>query len=213
MARSLGISSLVEAIEETLEELETPALRRLQISASSSAAAAIFGRLEAAAATNAAGLTGPLSPAASSPASPTQPRRTSLLKRDYLSAADSPLDMRLSSEAQDDDELPAPPPSKQTKLAASVPLLHSILTQLPFAAAASGGQPTAAASPINREQQDIWGLFGLKPAGLTGLSALGPNNNLANILSAAAKLKQVADKAMGKEAQVKENVFMCVECK
>ena len=209
MARSLGISSLVEAIEETLEELETPALRRLQISASSSAAAAIFGRLEAAAATNAAGLTGPLSPAASSPASPTQPRRTSLLKRDYLSAADSPLDMRLSSEAQDDDEPPAPPPSKQTKLAASVPLLHSILTQLPFAAAA-GGPPTAAASPINREQQDIWGLFGLKPAGLTGLSALGPNNNLANILSAAAKLKQVADKAMGKEAQVKENVlYVC----
>ena len=152
LARSLGISSLVDAIEETLEELDTPPGPNLMVE------------------------TPPSGPNRMAETPPHGPNRAPP-KRAYPSDLDSPVDMRLES-----DE---PTHPKQNKLA--VPLLQSILTQLPLT--------TQQQNPRDKEQNsDIWGLFGLNTGGLAGL---GANSNLANLLSAAAKLKQVADKAMG----------------
>jgi len=151
LARSLGISSLVDAIEETLEELDTPPGPNLRVE------------------------TPPSGPNRMAETPPHGPNRAPP-KRAYSSDLDSPVDMRLES-----DE---PTHPKQNKLA--VLLLQSILTQLPLT--------TQQQNPRDKEQNsDIWGLFGLNTGGLAGL---GANSNLANLLSAAAKLKQVADKAM-----------------
>ena len=109
--------------------------------------------------------------------------RSSPVKRSYSSDPGSPVDMSRPAE-------PSPPPQrKKTKL--QVPLLQSILTQLPV-------PPSSIPEPEEetKMESDIWRLFSERACVLPGIG--NQNQQLANLLSAAAKLKQVADKAMRK---------------
>ena len=134
LAKSLGITSLVAAVQETLEELEANSIVHRSPSA----------------------------------------------KRSYSSDLESPMDMSLPVE-------PSPPPKKK-KL--PVPLLQSILTNIPAT------QPQPEPENAGKLESDIWRLFSERAGVLPGLG--NQNNQLANLLSAAAKLKQVANKAMRK---------------
>lgn len=145
LARSLGVSSLVDAIEETFEDEEE-----------------------------------------TSPA----PIPGAGLKRSLSCEPESPVDMTQRAEV-------GTPPLKQSRV--GVPLLHSILTQLPLPLNINNSKLEAPAG----QDGDLWRIFGDSSLGANIGANLGANlgasqHQLVNLLSAAAKLKQVADKAMRK---------------
>jgi hypothetical protein len=116
------------------------------------------------------------------------------------------------------EEAASPPPTKRPRLtAAAVPMLHSLLSQLPLQPAAQQqqqvmlrsedkGSSEAAGGGIKTEEgEEEWGGGGESTweqrLGMSGLGSLlqqHPNHQLASLLTAAAKLKQVAEKAMRK---------------
>ena len=92
----------------------------------------------------------------------------------------------------------SPPPTKRPRLtAASVPMLHSILSQLPLKPPAQQEQQPEGGIKV---EEGEWGDTWEQRLGMSGLSSLlqSPNHQLASLLTAAAKLKQVAEKAMRK---------------
>ncbi len=182
LASSLGISSLVLAALETAEHCQ------------------------------------PQSPPQSPPPQhlPFPPQQLRLPK---LPLDDSPVDMRQRRDDQEEiaaEEAASPPPTKRPRLtAAAVPMLHSLLSQLPLQPAAQQQQQVmlhsedkgseAAGGGIKTEEgEEEWGGGGESTweqrLGMSGLGSLlqHPNHQLASLLTAAAKLKQVAEKAMRK---------------
>jgi hypothetical protein len=182
LASSLGISSLVLAALETAEHCQ------------------------------------PQSPPQSPPQLMSFPQQLRLPK---LPLDDSPVDMRQRRDDQEEtaeEEAASPPHTKRPRLtAAAVPMLHSLLSQLPLQPAAqqqqqvmlhsedNKGSSEAAGGGIKMEEgEEEWGGGGETWEQRLGMSGLGsllqqhPNHQLASLLTAAAKLKQVAEKAMRK---------------
>jgi hypothetical protein len=142
------------------------------------------------------------------------------LRLPKLPLDDSPVDMRQRRDDQEEtveEEAASPPPTKRPRLtAAAVPMLHSLLSQLPLQPAAQQQQQVmlhsedkvseAAGGGIKVEEgEEEWGGGGESTweqrLGMSGLGSLlqqHPNHQLASLLTAAAKLKQVAEKAMRK---------------
>ncbi len=179
LASSLGISSLVLAALETAEHCQ------------------------------------PQSPPQSPPQLISFPQQLRLPK---LPLDDSPVDMRQRRDDQEEiaaeEEAASPPPTKRPRLtAAAVPMLHSLLSQLPLQPAAQQvmlnsedkSSSEAAGGGIKTEEgEEEWGGGESTWEQRLGMSGLGsllqqhPNHQLASLLTAAAKLKQVAEKAMRK---------------
>jgi hypothetical protein len=180
LASSLGISSLVLAALETAEHCQ------------------------------------PQSPPQSPPQLMSFPQQLRLPK---LPLDDSPVDMRQRRDDQEaaEEEAASPPPTKRPRLtAAAVPMLHSLLSQLPLQPTAQQqqqvmlhsedkGSNEAVGGGIKTEEgEEEWGGGGESTweqrLGMSGLGSLlqHPNHQLASLLTAAAKLKQVAEKAMRK---------------
>jgi hypothetical protein len=121
--------------------------------------------------------------------------------------------MRQRRKAEEDDEediiasaeaagVSSPPPLKRPRLtAANVPMLHSILSHLPLKPPQQQLAGESAAGGLKVEEGE-WGSEMWEQqqrlGSMTGLSSLlqNPNQQLASLLTAAAKLKQVAEKAM-----------------
>ena len=192
LASSLGVSSLVLAAIQTAENNQPPARSPPQQLASH--------------------------PQLSSPQQLRLPKLSPL--------EDSPVDMRQRREDKDavedtDDEAGAedasPPPTKRPRLtAAAVPMLHSLLSQLPLQTQQQQQlhNERSEAGGIKVEVGEEWG-GGETWEQRLGMSGLGgllhhPNHQLASLLSAAAKLKQVAEKAMRKSNYLCLYIFCLV---
>jgi hypothetical protein len=153
------------------------------------------------------------------------------LRLPKLPLDDSPVDMRQRRDDQEEiaaEEAASPPPTKRPRLtAAAVPMLHSLLSQLPLQPAAqqqvmlhsedNKGSSEAAGGGIKTEEgEEEWGGGGESTweqrLGMSGLGSLlqqHPNHQLASLLTAAAKLKQVAEKAMRKSFFLKNFSALC----
>jgi hypothetical protein len=128
--------------------------------------------------------------------------------RENFPLAESPVDMSQrrpdETRTEEPEEVAAasPPPMKRARLAAAaVPMLHSLLSQLPLQPQQLAQSGKSEPGSLKLEEGEEWGEAWEQRLGMAGgLGGLlhNPNHQLANLLTAAAKLKQVAEKAMRK---------------